>query len=168
MSEATEKSETLLPKTEQLKEVLNLISLNAKAYEFVRNSGKLMTSLRKGFEEFLELTNYELYVETESNGKSFIVRNDYSRYSRANNYILVENVRQGSEVMFEFRVQPDGGTDNTEKYLLSLNALGDAFILKPQIQDDSNIIKSNVLLDSLFFEKVMKDFMTAVHEARMV
>lgn len=168
MSETTERSEQLLPKTEQLEEVLNLISLNAQAYGFVRNSGRLMSSLRKGFEELSELTEDEIYVETETNGKSFIVRNDYSRYSRANNYVLVENVRSGSEVMFKIRVQPDGDTDSTEKYLLSLNSLGDAFILKPQIQADSNIIKSNVLLDSLFFEKVMKDFMTAVHEARMV
>ena len=154
-----------LSKTEKLDKVLELIHQNAKAYEYFANGGRLLSEVRRGFDELAVLSDNKLVVETEIQGRSFIVRLLNRGKSNSNNYIYVDQSKVGS-LLFKIRVLPGNETDGEEEYVLSLNSFEDAFVLKPQILNDENIIKSDLLLDSSFFENVMFDFLTAVHQRR--
>lgn len=161
----SEVNNTNLPKTEKLDKVLELIHQNVKAYDYFANAGQLLSEVRRGFDELAVLSDNKLIVETEVQGRSFIVRLLDRGQSNSNNYIYVNQSKVGS-LLFKIRVLPGHETDGEEEYLLSLNSFGDAFVLKPQILNDENIIKSDVLLDSSFFENVMFDFLKAVYQRR--
>lgn len=160
-----EVSKMNLPQTEKLDKVLELVHQNIEANEYFRNSEKLLTEVKKGFKELAILSNNKLVVETVTPGRSFIVRLLNGDQSNSNNYIYVDQSQAGS-LSFKIRVLPGRETDGEEEYLLTLNSFKDAFVLKPQILLEENIIRNDVLLDSSFFENVMFDFITAVYQRR--
>lgn len=162
-------TEITLPKTDNLNFVLNLIRRYNEANRYFE-AKRIVPELQKGFEEIAGLSNEALFVDadTSKSASSFLLRLKTSVFSTVNNYISVTAVGNGSEALFKVRVQPDAAVDKEEEYLLSLNSIKDAYILKPQNPDEASIIKSDIILDGLFFEKVVFDFLTAVYDARQV
>ena len=156
---------TNLSKPEKLDKVLHLINKNVEAYNYYGNAAELLSEVRKGFDEIVNLSKNGLIVETSTKGRSFVIRLHDRGQSNSNNYIYVDQNKVGS-LLFKIRVLPGMETDGEEEYLLSRNSFGDAFVLKPQIPNNKNIIKDDVLLDSMFFENILFDFLTAVYESR--